>query len=92
MKLIVSIVLALLIETPAFAQSVELMKICGEYATVSNMERDLKAARKNGGASADAEAMLKDLKAGFQKKKKQFEKDTGEKFSERTCREYELLD
>ncbi len=77
----------------AHAQSVELMKICGEYTQVHNLEKDLKEAGKHGGmASPDAVAMHKNLKKDFEKKKKQFEKESGEKFSAKICKEYDLLD
>lgn len=81
------------IGTLAQAQSVELMKICGEYAQVQNLEKDLKEAGKHGGmASPDAVAQHKDLKKKFEKSKKQFEKESGEKFFVKTCKEYDLLD
>ena len=95
MKIINSILAAAIFLFASFAQaqSVELMKICGEYATVYNMEKDLKEARKHGGmASPDAVAQHKDLNKAFEKNRKKFEKESGEKFSAKTCKEYDLLD
>lgn len=70
------------------AQSVELMKLCGEYSTYKDIERQ---AKRSGGMTAEAKKELAPLKKEFERKKKDLEKATGEKFSEKLCKELDLL-
>lgn len=72
----------------ASAQSVELMKLCGEYSTFKDIERQ---ARRSGGMTSEAKKEVAALKKEFAKKKKDLEKSTGEKFSEQLCKEFDLL-
>lgn len=92
MKNILVIMFVSFLVTAAHAQSVETMKICGEYSVVYQMEKDIKQASKHGGSvSPDSKAQFNDLKKAFDRKKKQYEKETGEKFSVKTCKENDLL-
>lgn len=82
------LVLSFLFCSMASAQSVEFMKLCGEYSTYKDIERQ---AKRSGGMTAEAKKELAPLKKEFERKKKDLEKSTGEKFSEKLCKELDLL-
>lgn len=69
------------------AQSMELMKLCGE----NSVFRDIEKAYRRGKMTEEAKREFAPQKREFQKKVKEYEKTTGEKFSEKICKDYDLL-
>ena len=87
MKKYILVALVIFGSITANAQSMELMKLCGEYSIFKDIEKT----HRRGKMTDEAKREFAPQKKEFQKKVKEYEKTTGEKFSEKICKDYDLL-